>query len=335
MNKLKLALISGGVSSERDVSLKSGQQVFSALANEKYDVHRYDPQTDLASLVSEGPSLDAALILLHGPLGEDGTVQGMLDLLDIPYQCTGVLGSALAMNKVASKHHYEKVGLPVPAYIVGRKNDRLDMDECIRRLGLPMVVKPAAGGSSIGMSIAQTKEQLGKAVEKAFSHDQAILLEAFVKGIELTCAVIGNDVLEAYPVVEIIPDDRYDFFNYEAKYTPGAAREICPARIDETLTEKAQQYAKMAHAALYCRGYSRTDIMLKDSEMYVIETNTIPGMTETSLLPKSAKAAGVGFSELLDKLIILSLEDYVTRGGHDHERLQRITNAVPSVALKK
>ena len=329
MKPLQLALISGGASSERDVSLKSGQQVLAALDQKKYAVRQYDPLTDLARLVSDGPSLDAALIILHGPLGEDGTVQGLLDLLDIPYQCAGVLGSALAMNKIVAKHHYERVGLPVPAYLVCQKNDRVDIDDYIRRLGLPVVVKPAAGGSSIGMSIAQTKEELTEAVQKAFDHDPTILLEAFVKGTELTCAVIGNDVLQAYPVIEIIPDQQYDFFNYEAKYTPGATEEICPARIDEALAEKAQHYAQMAHAALFCRGYSRTDMMLKGHDIYIIETNTIPGMTETSLLPKSALAAGVEFPELLDKLVFLSLEDYLKQGrDHDPERLQRIKSVL-------
>jgi D-alanine-D-alanine ligase len=330
MKKLNIALISGGLSSERDVSLKSGQQVFEALDKNTYDVLRYDPQTDLTKLVTDGSQIDAALILLHGPMGEDGTVQGLLDLLDIPYQCAGVLGSALAMNKVASKHHFERVGLPVPTYIVCHKNDPLKLDTFIKRLGMPIVVKPAAGGSSIGMTIAQTKDQLEKALEEAFSHDRTILLEAFIKGTELTCAVIGNDNLEAYPIIEIIPNEAYDFFNYEAKYTPNATQEICPARIDERMTEKAQQYAKMAHAALFCRGYSRTDMMLKGNDIYVIETNTIPGMTETSLLPKSAKAAGVSFGELLDKLITLSLEDYINKGGgHDRRRLQRITRVIP------
>lgn len=310
------------------MSLKSGRQVYEALNTEKYEVLRYDPKTDLVRLVAESPQIDAALILLHGAMGEDGTIQGMLDLMDVPYQCAGVLGSALAMNKVASKHHYEKAGLPVPPYIACRRNEPFDLEGVVSKLGLPMVVKPASGGSSIGMSIVQSENQLATALEDAFSHGHTVLLEAFIKGIELTCAVIGNDVLEAYPLVEIVPNKAYGFFNYEAKYTPGATLEICPARLDEKTTKKAQQYAKQAHTALFCRGYSRTDMMLKGNEIYVIETNTIPGMTETSLLPKSAAAAGIGFGALLDKLITLSLEHYITnKGTHDPQRLQRIIRA--------
>ncbi len=311
MEKLTIALISGGLSSEREVSLKGAEQVFNALDKQKYTIRNYDPKTDLAKLVTDAPHLDAALIILHGPFGEDGTVQGLLDLLNIPYQGSGVLGSALAMNKVTTKYHYERAGLPVPAYRVCHQQQSVDIDACIRQLGLPVVVKPAVGGSSIGMSIVRNKQQIPQALDMAFSQYHTVLLEAFVEGTELTCAVVGNDDLEAYPVVQIIPNASYDFFNYEAKYTPGATQEICPAPIDDRLAEKAQRYAKQAHHALFCRGYSRTDMILADREIYVIETNTIPGMTETSLLPKSAIAAGVSFSQLLDRLISLSLESHL------------------------
>ncbi len=315
MKKLNLALISGGISSEREVSLKSGTQVFAALDKEKYTVHRYDPKTDLPKLVADAPTLDAALIILHGPYGEDGTVQGLLDLLNIPYQGAGVLGSALAMNKLASKQLYEKAGLPVPSYLSVARQDIFDFEACIGRLGLPLVIKPVSGGSSIGMSIVRTRAALEAALAKAFAFDRLIMIEAFIDGLEVTGGVIGNDRLEALPLIEILPGPGYEFFDYEAKYTAGATEEICPARIDPALAEKAQCYAKIAHDALFLRGYSRTDFILKDGEFYVLETNTIPGMTPTSLLPRAAETAGISFSRLLDRLITLSIEDHQHRSA--------------------
>lgn len=313
MKKLTLALIAGGISSEREVSLNSGNQVYEALDKEKYDIRRYDPKTDLNRLVADADQIDAALIILHGPYGEDGTVQGLLDLLDIPYQGSGVLGSALAMNKLVSKQLYEKAGLPVPPFVVVHKGSPGEAVSIEQRLGLPLVVKPVAAGSSIGMSIVQNTPDLPPALDRAFEHNDTVIVEAYIKGTELTCGVLGNDSLEALPVIEIIPDAEHDFFDYEAKYTAGITREICPARISDTLTETAQTYAKMAHQALYCEGYSRTDIMLKETEMFILETNTIPGMTKTSLLPQAAEAAGYPFSVLLDRLIELGIEAHNQR----------------------
>lgn len=313
MKKLTIALLAGGISSEREISLQSGDQVYEALDKKKFDVIRYDPKTDLNRLVAEAPNIDAALIILHGPYGEDGTVQGLLDLLDIPYQGSGVLGSAIAMNKLVSKHLYERFGLPVPPYIVIQHNNAIDPEEYLERLGMPLVVKPVKGGSSVGISIVKSKESLKNAVDEAFTHDDTVLIESYIDGIELTGGVIGNKNLEALPIIEIIPDKEHEFFDYEAKYTAGITREICPARIDEDLTVKAQTYAKMAHSSLFCKGYSRTDMILKKREIYIIETNTIPGMTATSLLPLAAGAAGIGFSQLLDRLIELSIEEHKSK----------------------
>jgi D-alanine-D-alanine ligase len=309
MKKLTIALLSGGISSERDVSIASGNQVYEALDHSRYSVLRYDPKTDLHQLVMDAPKIDAALIILHGPFGEDGTIQGLLDLLDIPYQGSGVLGSALGMNKLASKHLYEKVGLRVPPYMVLGQNDAFDEDGCTRSLGLPLVVKPVGSGSSVGISVVKSKDLLKKAVNDAFAQDEKVLIEAYIDGVELTGGVIGNDQLEALPLIEIVPDKSYEFFDYAAKYTAGATKEICPARINDAMTEKAQETAKTAHQALFCKGYSRTDMILKDQDIFVLETNTIPGMTATSLLPLAAGKAGISFSRLLDRLIELSMED--------------------------
>jgi len=310
MDKLTVALLAGGISSEREISLQSGQQVYAALDKNKYNVLQYDPKTDLPRLVQDAAKIDVALIILHGPYGEDGTVQGLLDLLNIPYQGSGVLGSALAMNKLATKRLYEKAGLPVPAYVVYDRGDRVDPEKCAAQIGLPLVVKPVEAGSSVGMSIVKTAAGLQSALEKAGEYGKAVLVEAYIEGIELTGGVVGNKALEALPLIEIIPNKTYEFFDYEAKYTAGATQEICPARINAELTQKAQSYAKIAHHALFCRGYSRTDMILRDGEIYVLETNTIPGMTATSLLPQAAQKAGMNFSQLLDKLIQLGIEEH-------------------------
>lgn len=313
MKKLNLALLAGGISSEREVSLNSGDQVFEALDKEKYEITRYDPKTDLGKLVQDAPGIDAALIILHGPYGEDGTVQGLLELLDIPYQGSGVMGSAVAMNKVATKKMYELAGVPGPAYIVAGRGDVVDPDDVEGRIGFPVVVKPSEAGSSVGMSIVKEKDMLKPAMDKAFEHGHTILLEAYIDGIELTAGVVGNETLEALPIIEIVPNKEYTFFDYEAKYTPGKTEEICPARIDDTLTEKAQTYAKMAHQSLFCEGYSRTDMMLKGKDLYILETNTIPGMTATSLLPQAAQVGGMTFTVLLDRLIELGLERHANK----------------------
>ena len=175
MEKLTVALLAGGISSEREVSLHSGQQVYNALDKDKYHILQYDPQSDLARLVQDAPKIDIAMIILHGPFGEDGTVQGLLDLLDIPYQGSGVLGSALAMNKVVTKQLYEKAGLPVIPYNVYARDESVDVEKCVSQLGLPLVVKPVSAGSSVGMSIVKSADDLQDALNKAGEFDQSIL----------------------------------------------------------------------------------------------------------------------------------------------------------------
>lgn len=306
--KLTVALISGGTSGEREVSLKGAAQVKAALDTTKYNIANYDPKTDLPKLAAEAESIDAALVILHGVNGEDGTVQGFLDLLGIAYQSTGVLGSAMAMNKLVSKYLYENAGINVPAYAGFRKGEPVDVRPLVDRLGLPLVVKPASGGSSIGMSIVRSEDRFAEAVEKAFSEDDTLIVEEYLAGTEITGGVIGNDHPEPLPLIEIVPKAGYDFFDYQAKYTPGETQEICPARISDALTARAQKLALAAHRALFCSGCSRTDMIIKNDKIYILETNTIPGMTETSLLPQAAKAAGMNYSQLLDRLIGLAME---------------------------
>lgn len=308
MQKKTIALIFGGVSSEREVSLNSGSQVLNALDQEKYDILTYDPKTDIPKLVNDARTIDCALIILHGPYGEDGTVQGLLDLLNIPYQGAGVLGSAVAMNKLLSKHLYERTGLRVPPYKVVHKGETPEVDAIVTALGLPIVIKPVEAGSSVGMTIVRDASLLAAAIDKALQHGDIVMIESYISGREITCGVLGNEDIEALPLIEIIPGEQFEFFDYEAKYKPGASQEICPARINETLTRKAQEIAIKAHRALYCKGYSRSDLILDGDTFYLLETNTIPGMTKTSLFPQSARAAGLSFGALLDRLIELGIE---------------------------
>jgi D-alanine-D-alanine ligase len=186
--------------------------------------------------------------------------------------------------------------------------DRIDPQIVIETLGLPLVVKPVEAGSSVGMSIVREAAALPVALDQAFEHGPEVLVEAFIEGIEITGGVLGNQTLEALPLIEIIPGKGYEFFDYQAKYQAGATEEICPARINADLTAIAQHYALEAHKALRCRGYSRTDMILRGSDFFVLETNTIPGMTATSLFPQAAQKAGYSFSQLLERLIELSLE---------------------------
>jgi len=306
--KINIALLAGGYSNERKVSLDSGDTVYCALDKGKYNIIRYDPRDDLKLLFDQRSNIDLALILLHGSLGEDGRIQGFLDTIGIPFVGSGILASAMASNKKIAKHIYKNSGLNVARDISLFKNEKCTPELIIKNLGLLTVVKPVSEGSSLGVSVCKNKKELINGIRLAFQYNTEILVEQFVKGREISCCVIGNKELITLPLVEVLPDQKYNFFNYEAKYTPGATREICPASISEEMEVKIQDSAKKAHSALKCSVWSRTDIIVKGSKVYVLETNTIPGMTETSLFPLSARKAGLSMCQLLDKLIELSLE---------------------------
>ena len=308
MSRLRLALIAGGVSREREVSLNGAKGVEKALDPEKYEVIRYDPATDLPQIAADALNIDVAFILLHGIHGEDGTMQGFLELLGIPYQGAGVLGSAMAMDKNLAKIMYRLHGLPVANWEMASRDDITGPGRLLETLQLPLVIKPVRQGSSIGMSIVREKEMLPAALELAFEHDNEVMVEEFIAGREITVGVIGNKELSALPLVEVIPDSQYEFFDYEAKYQPGATKEVCPAEVSEEITRKAQEYGLIAHKALQLRGYSRTDMIVTGNDIYILETNTIPGMTPTSLLPQAAAQFGLNFPALLDRLIELALE---------------------------
>ncbi len=297
--KPKVALLCGGKSAEREVSLKSGQAVERALRACGYPVERFDPATDLALLAQRAGEFDLAFLALHGPGGEDGTIQGFLEALGLPYQGAGVLGSALAMDKALAKILYQKAGLPVPQGYEIRKGQPLPSP-----LSWPVVVKPVSQGSSLGLSIVEEPADLLPALEQAFRLEDRVLIEEYLSGRELTVGVLGE---EALPVVEIIPGQGHRFFDYQAKYTPGVTKEVCPAEIPKEIAQKAQEYALRAHQALRLRHYSRTDFIYAQGEVFVLETNTIPGMTETSLLPLAAKVAGYSFEELVERLVEMAL----------------------------
>jgi D-alanine-D-alanine ligase len=250
--------------------------------------------------------LDVVLIALHGTWGEDGRIQGLLDTLGIPYTGSGVLASALAMDKVMAKTVLKASGIDVPRGAVVSTAGGADL-EAARAVGLPAFVKPVASGSSVGAAIVRKAEDLASAITDALRYDERAMVEEYLKGTELTVAIIGNDELTALPVIEIVTPR--EFFDYHAKYDAGASEEIVPARVPDDVGKRAQDLAVRAHRALGCRGMSRTDFVWVGDRIVALEVNTIPGMTANSLLPKAAKAAGIGFGDLLTRLVEWSLED--------------------------
>jgi D-alanine-D-alanine ligase len=307
MEKIKVVVLAGGWSGEREVSLGSGRAVYNALDKEKYDIELYDPKEHLGTLLEKKRDIDLAVILLHGKMGEDGRMQGFLDLLGIPYVGSGVLSSAMALNKRITKYLYQNAGLQVPGYHILRRGEEFEARAYLDTFGGKVVVKPVAEGSSLGVSICASEASLVTGVKEAFRYDDEVLVEEYIKGREITCCVTGNRELETLPLIEIVPGASYDFFDYAAKYSTGATDEICPAELDELIADRLRNYAKVAHHALQCKAWSRTDMIVRGEDVFMLETNTIPGMTENSLFPRAARAAGLSMSALLDRLIELSL----------------------------
>lgn len=343
--KLRVAVLMGGISSERDISLSTGRQILQSLDPEKYEAIGVDAAllpgssrsvlkgagSEISTVAEAGKALansdalvsvdaiagsssplrpDVVLIALHGKFGEDGTVQGMLDLLGIPYTGSGVLASALCMDKSMTKKVLAADGIPVPESVdfAAAKGtwDEQTIGDAVARIGYPVVVKPSRQGSTIGMTKVNAADGLNSAIKEAAAYDEQIIVERFIKGTELTVGVLGTDDPKALPVIEIVP--KGGFYDYEAKYAPGGSEHFIPARITEAQTAEAQETAVRAFKSLGCRGMARVDIMLESTGMSVLEVNTIPGMTPTSLLPEAAKATGIGFSRLLDMMIEFALE---------------------------
>lgn len=305
---IKVALLAGGASGEREISLASGAGAHDALVEAGFTVDTFDPSVkeDLKALI-EG-TYDVAFICLHGRYGEDGTIQGLLEVLGIPYIGSGVWASALAMDKARSKVFYRHFGINTPVNVTLHRGDEYEAEAIIAKVGMPCVVKPANEGSAIGVHIVKDPDALMAAIDEVFAIDHELLIETYIKGTELTVSVLGNENPEALPVIEIVPKNK--FYDFESKYAPGGSEHICPARLSDEDTARVQAMAVAAHKALTCRGVSRTDIIMDEQGVcWALETNTVPGMTSTSLLPDSARAAGYSFPELCTKLIELAFED--------------------------
>jgi D-alanine-D-alanine ligase len=293
----KIGVLMGGLSAERDVSLKSGTAVHQALVSQGFHAVAIDVGRDLAAVLTR-EGVEAAFIALHGRYGEDGCVQGLLELLQIPYTGSGVLASALAMHKLYSKQTFASAGILTAPFNHFRKGQDVSLKQL--SFGLPLVVKPVQEGSSVGVSIVKSEPELAAALELAFSHDDEILVEQYIKGQEVQVGILDNRPIGA---IEIVPKN--EFYDFEAKYTDGMAEHIFPARLAPPLYEKALQVGLAAHTALGCSGYSRVDLLVTDSgDCYVLEVNTLPGMTALSLLPEiAAKGAGLDFETLVRKII--------------------------------
>ena len=338
----KVALLAGGTSGERDISFASAKGAGAALAEAGFSYTLLDPanRDDIKTLVEE--NFDVAFLCVHGKSGEDGTLQGLLEVLHIPYIGSGVWASALATDKAKAKIFYERAGIDTPesevltaealaagalagaptgAPVAGAPAgapvgapvaealaaNGFDAAGTLARMGGTCVVKPLAEGSSIGVYIVDTAQDLQTSVENELQKNDEVLLERFVSGREFTVAVLGNEKPYALPVIEIVP--QAEFYDFTSKYAEGGSRHICPAEISAAETAKVQELAVRAHCALGCAGVSRSDFILDEQgRFWILETNTIPGMTKTSLLPDAASKAGMSFAELCTTLIELALE---------------------------
>lgn len=307
----KVGVLYGGVSAEREVSLNSGAGVHAALLEKGVDAHLFDMgEHSLSDL--EAAQFDRVFMILHGRYGEDGCIQGALELLGIPYTGPGVMGSSLTMDKIMTKRLFIEQGIPTPHYHV--VNNAEDLQEAVAKLGLPMILKPPHEGSTIGLTKIQTAEQLGEALKQASQYDKVLLAEQCIVGRELTVAVLGQgDGVRALPVIEIIaPEGNYDFHN---KYHSDDTQYICPADLSPELTKKIQDFCVQAYRTVGCEGWSRVDVMLNaNDEPFLLEINTAPGMTSHSLVPMAAKAEGMSYSELCVN-ILASAELKVGRKG--------------------
>lgn len=338
---MKIAVLLGGTSSERDVSIATGLQVAGALREAGHDVIAVDTargvlsdddvrrmkergieslppaRTDLDILSTGDPSaltrapelegVDVIFLALHGGTGEDGTLQALLDLVGIPYTGSGHMASAIAMDKDLTKRLLRQAGVPTADWLMAPQDD----DEVEDRLGLPVIVKASKQGSTVGLHLVKERDGIQPAIEDAFRFDDEVMIERFVAGRELTVPVLGD---EALPVGEIIPKN--EIFDYESKYQPGGAQEIFPADIDERIAKRAQELALRTHRALKLSGYSRVDFRLDErGELWCLEANSLPGMTAASLFPKAAQAAGISFPDVCDRICRLALEERAARAA--------------------
>lgn len=301
----KIAVLLGGTSAEREVSLNSGTAVLNALRKQGYDAHPIDPKTfPVATLKEQG--FDRVFNILHGRGGEDGTMQGLLEQIGIPYTGCGVMASALTMDKMRTKMLWKAFGLPVAEMEIVTVENRatLNPEVVVKKLGLPLMVKPSLEGSSVGLTKVKTMEELESAVDFALKFDRTVLIEEWLAGDEFTVPVLDGEVL---PSIKIVPEG--EFYDYEAKYISDNTQYFCPAGLTEARDQELRRLVKQAYDVVGCRGWSRIDVMADaEGKFRLVEVNTNPGMTSHSLFPKSAATVGYSFEQLVEKILELSVE---------------------------
>jgi D-ala D-ala ligase N-terminal domain protein len=301
----KIAVLLGGTSAEREVSLNSGTAVLNALRKQGYDAHPIDPKTfPVATLKEQG--FDRVFNILHGRGGEDGTMQGLLEQIGIPYTGCGVMASALTMDKMRTKMLWKAFGLPVAEMEIVTVENRatLNPEVVVKKLGLPLMVKPSLEGSSVGLTKVKTREELESAVDFALKFDRTVLIEEWLAGDEFTVPVLDGEVL---PSIKIVPEG--EFYDYDAKYISDNTQYFCPAGLTEAREQELHRLVKQAYDVVGCRGWSRIDVMADaEGKFRLVEVNTNPGMTSHSLFPKSAATVGYSFEQLVEKILELSAE---------------------------
>ena len=304
LKQQKIAVLLGGTSAEREVSLNSGNAVLNALRNQGFDAHPIDPkECSVATLKEQG--FDRAFNILHGRGGEDGTMQGLLEQIGLPYTGCGVMASALTMDKMRTKMLWKAFGLPVADMEVVTRTTfaQLNPQNVVEKLGLPLMVKPSLEGSSVGLTKVKSVDELKSAVEFALKYDETVLIEEWLAGDELTVPVLDNEVL---PSIKIVPEG--EFYDYEAKYISDNTQYFCPSGLSEEREQELRQLVKQAYDVVGCRGWSRIDVMMDSKgDFRLVEVNTNPGMTSHSLFPKSAATVGYSFDQLVVKILELSL----------------------------
>lgn len=309
MKKTRVLVLCGGISSEREISLRSGEAVAAALLEAGFDVEKMDlTRENVAQIAEKKP--DVVFPALHGAFGEDGAIQGVLEWLGIPYVGSGIAASAVCMDKLLTKKLFVAEKVPTARFLEFQERPA-DTGACARdvidKLGLPFVCKAARQGSSIGVVIVRKKEDAESALSEVFSLGDPVLCEAFLSGTELTVPVMGNREITVLPVIEIVSEG--EFYDFASKYTPGQSHHILPARISPETEQEVRAIAARAYRAAGCRGFARVDVMLDGKGMpHAVEINTLPGMTGVSLFPDAARAAGISFPELCRRLVELALE---------------------------
>ncbi|KUO52201.1 MAG: D-alanine--D-alanine ligase [Desulfitibacter sp. BRH_c19] len=307
----KIAVLLGGKSAEREISLKTGTAVANALIRLGYNVKSIDTGNSFIEKLKEFHP-DLVFIALHGPFGEDGTMQGLLEILGYPYTGCGVLTSSLTMNKIYTKRLLNDAGIPTPKFIAVRENEYLSNSLQIQSMLLsefnfPIVIKAPSQGSTIGIYFAKQEKDLHDMILDAFLFEKEILIEQFVEGREVTVAIMGNEEIEVLPIIEIV--SHTGVYDFQAKYTKGLSDHIIPARLKENVSKKVIDLAEKTYTYLGCRGFARVDFIVEDdAKPYVLEINTIPGMTETSLFPDAAHSAGISFEELINRFVKYGFE---------------------------